>query len=163
MFDYPFPQLHCHSFDSPMAPGQRTKNVASTPASSTPASSTPASSTPALSAQAIENATDILPKPSKKAWKNGVQLEFLFSEFPTFLDHQDKATLSRFWPRIYDAWYKKWQLPTPAPHLVAKHGSTSNAILVLRSENNHVRLTNFFPWTPDRSYPLLENSHVVPQ
>ena len=143
MFDYPSLQPHCRSLHSSMVSKQRSKKAPSMPALSTPASSTPASSTPDLSAQAIENATDVLPKPSKKAWKNGVQLEFLFSEFPTFLDHQDKATLSRFWPRIYDVWYKKWQLPVPAPDLVTKHGSLSNATLVLRSENNRVRLTHF--------------------
>lgn len=110
------------------------------PAPSTPdSSSTPTTCTSAPSTEAVDTDTDILLKPSRTAWKNGIQSEFLASRFEDFLDHQDKGTLARFWPPIYDAWYKKWHTPAPTPLAIAEHGSPANATLVLRSGNNRVR------------------------
>ena len=140
-----------------MASKQRARNLPPTPVPPTSTSLALSSTQPTD----IDTATDILPKPSRNAWKTGVQLEYLYSQFPTFLDHQDRGKLSRFWPRIYDTWYKKWKTPDPTPEAVIKHSSVANAILVLRSENNRVSLTDS-PRTPDRSYPSLENPYVVP-
>lgn len=122
-----------------MAPDQRSKNAAAAPTPSTPAPSTLDS----------ETAADIPPKPSRVAWKTRAQLEYLFSEFQNYHDHQDAGTLARFWPRIYDTWYQRWATPNPTRQAIGKHGSLVNATLVLRTENNCVRPTNSYTQTTD--------------
>ena len=86
---------------------------------------------------------DASPKPSRTAWKTGEQLEFLLSHWDRYVTHQTDGTLDRFWPRVYDAWYKAWKI-TPSAEAIKQYGSSENAILTLRSENNSVRMTNFY-------------------
>ena len=113
---------------------------------------------------ASEITTDTPSKPSRVAWKTGEQLEYLLSHWGNFVTHQNEKGLDRFWPRVYDGWYKKWPI-TPSPELVKEHGSRENAILTLRSENNGVRITSFPEFLclapPDPSYFSLEDSFVV--
>ena len=84
------------------------------------------------------------PKLPKAAWKTGEQLEYLLSQWPTFTSHQTAGKLDRFWPHVYDTWYKKWPID-PAPQALKQHGTREEAILVLRSENNQVRITDSTP------------------
>jgi hypothetical protein len=103
--------------------------------------------------------TDTPPK-SRIAWKTGDQLEYMLSHWESFVTHQNKKTLDRFWSRVYDGWYKKWPI-TPTLESIGKYGSPENAILTLRSENNAVRIMSFYASYPDHSYLLLEGSFVV--
>ena len=106
-------------------------------------------------------ATDTSAKPQPRtAWKTGEQLEYLLSQWPGFVSHQNSESLDRFWPRVYDTWYSKWPI-MPTPEFVGKHGSLEGATLVFRSENNKVRTMNSRPPAPLIRTP--ENSHMVSQ
>ena len=89
--------------------------------------------------------------------KSEEQLAFLNSWMPEFLVHQTAVTLNRFWPQVFDPWYKRWPI-VPPPEAIQKHGSSPNAILVLRTENNQVRIEVCFYLVsalihiPDRSF-----------
>ena len=131
---------------------QRWRGVIAT----TQASSTSAPPTSAPSTQTPKTDTETLPKPSRAAWKNGNQLEYLFSQFESYLCHQDKGKLARFWPPIYDTWYKKWPSPEPTPQAIGTHGSVANATLVFRSRNNRVCLTNSYLQVVNRSHRSRE-------
>ena len=104
---------------------------------------------------ASETTANALSKPSRVAWKTGEQLEYLLSRWGEFVTHQNEKGLDRFWPRVYDGWYKKW-LITPSPELVKEHGSRENAILTLRSENNGVRIMSFYKFL--RLVPLIPHT-----
>ena len=78
-------------------------------------------------------------KSSKLAWKNGGQYEVLLSFWTGFLEHQDSKTLARFWPHVYDAWYKMWPI-TPTPESIDLWGSSEAAMPKLRSRTNLVRI-----------------------
>ena len=106
--------------------------------------------------------THTLPKPSRNSWKTKEQGAFLLGKSTEFVDYQNEGTLERFWPPIYDTWYKRWPI-LPTPQDVKAYGSSLNAILTLRSKNNTVRIMNSYSRTRDHSSPLLENSYVVSQ
>lgn len=82
-------------------------------------------------------------KSSRVAWKQGDQLEYMLSHWESFVTNQNEKKLDRFWPRVYDGWYKKWPI-TPSLESIGKYGSRENAILALRSENNNVSITSFY-------------------
>ena len=67
-----------------------------------------------------------------------------------FIDHQNEGTLERFWPPIYDTWYKRWPI-SPTRQDISTYGSVANATLTLRSKNNTVRITNSYSRTTDHS------------
>ena len=94
------------------------------------------------------------PKLPRTAWKTGEQLEYLLSQWPAFISHQTAGKLDRFWPHVYDTWYKNWPI-NPTPQALKQHGMREEAILMLRSENNQVRITEFYP------HPLI--THVPRQ
>lgn len=70
-----------------------------------------------------------------------------------FIDHQNEGMLERFWPPIYDTWYKRWPI-SPTTQDIQAYGSSANAILTLRSKNNTVRTTNSYSRAPNHSYPF---------
>ena len=101
--------------------------------------------------------------PSRTTWKTGEQLEYMQTRWSSFLTHQNKGTLDRFWPSLLDTWAKRWPITDPSPELVKECGSTSAAILTLRSETNKVRLVGSSPCTTNiHPYFLSEDPHLVP-
>ncbi|KAF9784807.1 hypothetical protein BJ322DRAFT_1109516 [Thelephora terrestris] len=70
-----------------------------------------------------------------KSGKSKEQLEFLTSHHLGFLTHQTATTLNRFWPPVFDGWYKKWPI-TVTPADIKQYGSPANAILVFRKVTN---------------------------
>ena len=129
-----------------MPPKRRSKDLshAQVSTASAPSTSAPSVSTSSTNILETETETETLPKPSRLAWKNGTQLEFLFSKLPSYLDHQDKGILGRFWPPIYNTWHKNWAPPEPTTQEIEKHGSSVNATLIFHSKNNVVRLSNSY-------------------
>ena len=119
---------------------------------------------PPSDASTSETTAEIPPdKPSKAAWKTGEQLEYMLSQWSLFIDHQNAGTLSRFWPRIYDHWYKTWPI-IPTAQSIEMWGSSKEAKVKLLTENNKVRITNSYPRTLIiHSHPLLEDPYVVSQ
>ena len=104
-----------------------------------------------------------VPKSSRIAWKTGEQLEYLLDQWPGFITHQTSGTLDRFWPRVYDMWYKKWPVASPTPMAVDHAGSLAAAILTARTENNQVRITDFYLCTTNHLWPSSEDSYMVSQ
>jgi hypothetical protein len=99
-----------------------------------------------------ETATATTTAVSKRiAWKTGEQLEYLLSQWSTFLAHQNEGKLERFWPHVYQYWNKKWAI-TPTAESLEQHGSDSAAILALRGERSTVRIANSYPRVPSYSY-----------
>jgi len=41
-------------------------------------------------------------------WATGEQLEFLRSYVPIFIEHTEKKTQSKFWPRLTEDWFSRW-------------------------------------------------------
>ncbi|KAF9781016.1 hypothetical protein BJ322DRAFT_1023687 [Thelephora terrestris] len=72
-----------------------------------------------------------------KSGKSKEQLEFLTSHHLGFLTHQTATTLNRFWPPVFDGWYKKWPI-TVTPADIKQYGSPANAILVFRKVTNEL-------------------------
>ena len=81
----------------------------------------------------------LTPKPPKAAWKTPEQLNYLTSHMTDFVTHQTAGSLDRFWPRVFDGWYKQWPI-SPTPEAIKDCGSSAGAILKARSENNQVRI-----------------------
>lgn len=74
--------------------------------------------------------------------KSKEQLDYLNSHLSDFLTHQAAGSLDRFWPRVYDGWHKKWPVAATADD-VKEYDSLEGAILVLRTDNNQVRVITF--------------------
>ena len=102
------------------------------------------------------------PKLARLPWKTGIQLEYLLTQWQSFLDHQSRGALEHFWPRVFETWYEKWPI-TPTPTEVSNAGSASAAMLVLRSEKNQVRLEDLYPHAATHLYFLSENLYMVSQ
>ena len=119
-----------------MSPG-RSKDQP--PPDSEPAisSSTPEDQPPPESEPAISSST---PKPSKTSWKTEEQTEYILSHYSGYITYQASGSLNRFWPIVYDGWYKEWPI-TPTPAMAREHGSPAKALLALRTENNRVSTT----------------------
>ena len=79
-------------------------------------------------------------KPSKNDWKTEEQVEYMLSHWSGYIAHQASKSLPRFWPRVCDGWYQRWPI-TPTPEMIEKHGSSTDAKLVLRKELNGVSTT----------------------
>jgi hypothetical protein len=101
------------------------------------------------------------PKVSRVGWKTGEQLEWMLTEWASFVRHQNEKTLDRFWPRVYHGWATRWPI-IPSPESVAKHGSKENAILVIRMELRTVRQVGSSSHTYV-THPSSENSQLVSQ
>jgi hypothetical protein len=82
------------------------------------------------------------PKAPKAPGKSKEQLDYLNSHLSDFLTHQAAGSLDRFWPRVYDGWHKKWPVAATADD-VKEYDSLEGAILVLRTDNNQVRVITF--------------------
>lgn len=99
--------------------------------------------------------------PSRAAWKTREQLEYLLSQWSGFISHQNAGSLDRFWPRIYDHWYRMWPI-NPTPQAIQEHGGRSEAILLLRNKNSTVCIRDPDLHTPPHScFP--EKLHMVSQ
>ena len=79
------------------------------------------------------------PKPPKTSWKTQEQEDWMATLMPDFLTHQSNGSLERFWPRVYEAWYKQWPI-VPTPEEIENYESPEGAILVLRVAKNKVRI-----------------------
>ena len=64
----------------------------------------------------------------------------MLSQWPGYIAHQASKSLPRFWPRVCDGWYQRWPI-TPSPEMIEKHGSSTDAKLVIRKEINGVSTT----------------------
>jgi len=106
----------------------------------------------------------LVPKSSKNGWKTKEQVDYMLSHWPDYTAHQTSKTLDRFWPLVYDGWYKRWPI-TPTSEQIGKHGSRANALLVLRSDKNDVSAQKTLSLTlpADFLHPLTANSRVVSQ
>ena len=78
------------------------------------------------------------PKPACAGWKTGEQLEFLLYQWPVFKRAQDNKSLDRFWPRVFEDWFKRWPVRS-TPTLIKEHGSPEAARLMAQKEKNTVR------------------------
>ena len=76
--------------------------------------------------------------PSKAAWKTGEQLEFLISNWVTFVRHQGAKKLDHFWPRLFEDWHKRWP-PHSTPALNKKYETEEAARLMVQKAKNAVR------------------------
>ena len=103
-----------------------------------------------------ETGEDAPSKPSKTPWKTGEQLEYLYSQWPSFLANQSAKTWSQFWPRVYDHWHRTWRTQA-TPEGVELHGSAENAILAFRAKTNKVRILRLVPLFPLLT-PLIRGS-----
>ncbi|KAF9777754.1 hypothetical protein BJ322DRAFT_1114803 [Thelephora terrestris] len=79
--------------------------------------------------------------------KSKEQVDYLVTHYQDFLTHQTAVTLDRFWPRVYEGWYKRWPI-TPAPG--ATKGSAGDA----RTENNQ----KLRSWFHNRACPTSKAS-----
>ena len=41
-------------------------------------------------------------------WATSDQLKFLRSYVPIFIEHTEKETQSKFWPRLSEDWFSRW-------------------------------------------------------
>jgi len=87
-------------------------------------------------------ATEPTLKPSRTAWKTGEQYEYMLTFWPEYLTYQDEKALERFWPQVFDGWYRRW--PTiPSIQAIGKHGSPEAAVKDIRRKLTKVRIMNF--------------------
>ena len=99
---------------------------------------------PPNSEPAISSST---PKPSKNDWKTEEQVEYMLSHWSGYIAHQATKSLVRFWPRVYEGWYKRWAVTLP-PEMIRKHGSTAAADKAFRTDNNEVSTTKKLSLVP---------------
>lgn len=94
--------------------------------------------------------------------KTPEQVSYLDSHLSGYFAHQNARTLDRFWPRVYDGWYKQWPI-TASPKEIRNHGSSANAILVIRNIRNKVRIPSSLYRTLSTTHFLTDDAHVLPQ
>lgn len=94
------------------------------------------------------------PKPSKAAWKTGEQLEYMLSLWSDFIAYQNSKRLARFWPRVYDGWYKRWKF-TPPPGSTETLGALGTAESAFKKKNNKVRIIISYRCTTVRPFTSL--------
>ena len=90
---------------------------------------------------------DSASRSSRAGRRTKEQLVYMNSYWTSYLHNQSAGTLDRFWPLVYDGWYKTWPIETPTPANIKECGSVSAAKLLLHSENNLVRATSYYPCT----------------
>ena len=98
--------------------------------------------------------------------KSKEQIDYLTSHMSDYLTHKDAKTLDRFWPSVFDGWYKKWPIDIPTPEPGEEHSlpADADAAVALRSHTNDVRILSHFHSRAPKPFPSsTDHSHLVPQ